>query len=316
MTIKKKIKFNVDKKRLCYIQPEGLFNDIKQHPINSWIDYNSEFKLHIIDDGRGKDETKEPVKIKAQVILDDNTLLGTFTFHNSAKYDGYCFFEFENKALYQSTCIIRGEKYNCEQYLTYVADVLNLWLNDFTELEVACDVNHNVVAKVRKLIKDSENYDMFVNGKRIESDDRIIENYIEIYHRTRKKLDRQPTLYFRKKKDGSPIIRIYNKSREINEVSKEKEYITQWDNFGHQDIYRIEINVRNEFYKDFSNNLRNDADYSHAWGDYNVQDALLSIEAYRAKVWQFFCDRGVYFRLKRDDRRTITLGDIAQGIAL
>lgn len=314
--IKKKIKFNVDKKRLCYQQPEGLFDQIKQHPINSWIDYNSEFKLHIIDDGRGKDETKEPIKIKAQVILDDNTLLGTFTFHNSAKYDGYCFFEFDNKALYQSTCIIRGDKYNCEQYLTYVADILNLWLNDFTELEVACDVNHNVVAKVRKLIKDSENYDMFVNGKRLESDDRIIENYIEIYHRTRKKLDRQPTLYFRKKKDGSPIIRIYNKSREIKEASTEKDYITKWNDFGHQDIYRIEVNVKNEFYKDFSNSLRTSINFSHAWGDYNVQDALLGTEAFKALLWSFYCDRGVYFRLKRDDRRIITLTDIAQGMAI
>lgn len=316
MSIRKKIKFNIDKKRLCYRQPEGLFNQIKQHPINSWIDYNSEFKLHIIDDGRGNND-KEPIKIKAQVIVsDDNTLLGDFTFHNSAKYDGLCFFTFANKALYQSTCIMRGEKYNCQQYMTYIADVLNLELNDFTEVEIACDINHNVVTKVRKLIKDSENYDMFVNGKRIDSDNRIIENYIEIYHRTRKKLDRQPTLYFKQKKDGSPILRIYNKTREIIEASQEKEYITEWDGFGSQDIYRIEVNVKNEFYKGFADSLRTSSNFSNAWGDINVQDALFDLEGYRAKVWQFFCDRMVYFRQKSGDKQVITLGDIAKGSAI
>ena len=317
MSIKKKIKFNIDKKRLCYRQPEGLFNQIKQHFINSWIDYNSEFKLHIIDDGRGKDETKEPIKIKAQVIVsDDNILLGTFTFHNSAKYDGLCFFEFANRALYQSTCIMRGEKYNCEQYLTYIADVLELELNNFTELEIACDINHNVVAKVRKLIKDYQNYDMFVNGKRIMSEDRTIENYGEYFSRTRKKLNKQPTLYFTQKKEGSPILRIYNKTREINEASQEKEYITEWDGFGSQPIYRIEVNVKNEPYKSFANSLQSSGDFSNAWGDINVQDALLSVERYKASLWTYFCDRMVYFRAKSGDKQIITLGDIAKGSAI
>ena len=200
--------------------------------------------------------------------------------------------------------------------MTYIADVLELDLNDFTELEIACDVNHNVVAKVRKLIKDYKNYDMFVNGNRITDENRIIENYGEYFSRSRKKLSKQPTLYFTKKKKGSPILRIYNKTREINEVSKEKEYITQWDGFGNQDIYRIEINVRNEFYKDFADSIRSDEDYSHAWGDINTQDTLLGIEAFRSKIWQFFCDRGVYFRKKRGDRTVITLTDIAHGIAI
>lgn len=314
MAIKKKIKYNIDKKRLCYRQPEGLFDQIKQHPINSWIEYDS-FSLHIIDDGRGNSD-KEPVKIKAQVVLSDNTLLGDFVFHNSAKYDGYCFFTFANKALYQISCKIHGETYNCQQYLTYIADVLEMDLNDFTEVEIACDVNHNVVAKVRKLIKDYENYDMFVNGKRITDENRIIENYGEYFSRSRKKLSKQPTLYFTQKKEGSPILRIYNKTREINEASMEKEYITQWDEFGSQSIYRIEVNVRNEFYKDFANSLRNDADYPHAWGEINVQDALFDLERYRAKVWQFFCDRMVYFRAKWGDKQVITLTDIAQGMAI
>lgn len=313
--IKKKIKYNIDKKRLCYRQPEGLFDQMKQHPINSWIDYNSEFKLHIIDDGRGNND-KEPVKIKAQVILSDNTLLGSLTFHNSAKYDGLCFFEFSNRALYLNTCIIRGEKYNCQQYMTYVADVLELGLNNFTEVEIACDINHNVVAKVRKLIKDYQNYDMFVNGKRIISEDRTIENYGEYFSRTRKKLNKQPTLYFTKKKEGSPTLRIYNKSREINEASQEKKYITEWDGFGSQNIYRIEVAIKSEFYKAFADSLQSSDSFSNAWDDINVQDALFDLERYRAKVWQFFSDRMVYFRAKWGDKQVITLTDIANGAAI
>ena len=39
MAVKKKINFNVDKLRLSFIQPSGLFEKLSQFPTNKYLDY-------------------------------------------------------------------------------------------------------------------------------------------------------------------------------------------------------------------------------------------------------------------------------------
>ena len=312
--LKKKTKLNVDKKRLCFNQPKELFEELKQYPKESYINYD-DFQLYIFDDGR-VDEEEEPRKIKAVVILPDKSSLGAFTF-TGYKIKGkiYCYFDFENRALYKvENRDIQGNKYNGEAYLPYIANILGLRLNNYTEIEIALDVNHNVIAKIRKLIKDHENYDMFLNGKKITDNDRKIEGYLEIYERSRNKLDKYPTLFFKQKKSGSPTIRVYNKTKEI--AASGKEYISEWDEFGRQDIYRIEVNVKNEYYKDFAKSLQDDIRYNAIAGEIEGQDSLLLSDEYKHTIWQYFALRMVYFRSKRGNRDIITLEDIAEGEAL
>ena len=69
MAVKRRIRYNIDKLRECYIQPEGLFEQLKQYPKNTYVDYEG-FRLYIIDDGRGENEN-EPIKIKANVFVDN-----------------------------------------------------------------------------------------------------------------------------------------------------------------------------------------------------------------------------------------------------
>lgn len=312
MAVKKKCLFNIDKKKQCYQQPSELFTYLSQFATDKYIDFEG-FKLHIIDDGRSEISEKEPIKIKANVLLKDGTLLGDFVFHNSALYDGRCFFSFANSSLYDLTSYLHGEKYNHQSDIEYIADVLGLGLNNYTEIEVAADVNFNVIAKLLKLIKDYPNFDMFVNGKRIEDENRHIENFGEYYGRSRAKRDKYPTLYFSQSKSDGLALRIYDKTREILEENPQKQYIIDWNDFGYQKICRLELTIRNEQFKKWLEHVRTgDAGVLREWGDFERSEGLLMLQAYKCPLWEFQANRLVYFRHKATNE-VITLLDIILG---
>lgn len=249
--IKRKWKLNIDKLKLCYLQPQHLWEYLQNFKTNDFIYYDC-FSLQVIDDGRGnEDDTndKPRTKIKANVILDDGVLLGKFEFNNSAKYNGKCFFVFDNKALYSVANVYNGEKYNYLTSIDYIEQHLNLTKNNITTVEIAMDMNFNIVNTIQKLIKDFQNYTMYVNGNIINDESRKIENYGEYFQRSRKKRERYPTIYLTQSKENSPSIKMYNKQVEINEESG-KEYIKQWNDM-HGTMYRCEITVKNEDFKKF-----------------------------------------------------------------
>ena len=317
MAVKKRINFNIDKLKQCYNQPEGFFDEISQYPTNKYLTYDY-FTLHIIDDGRGENSDKQPIMVKANVILPDGTLLGNFVFHHSAQYDGRCFFTFANAALYETTNIVCGEKYNHQSELDFIASTLGLTINNFTTIELAADVNFNVIAKVMKLIKDFQNYDMIVNGKRITDENRHIDNYGEYYGRSRAKRDRYPTLYFSQAKSDGLELKIYDKTKEINEENSHKKYIEEWNEFGEQKIYRLELTIKNEQFKKWLEYVRENAPTSDhllaEWGDFELAEGLLMLRAYKCPLWQFGADRLVYFRSKATND-VVSLLDIALGAA-
>lgn len=308
MAVKRRVKYNIDKLRECYIQPEGLFEQLMQYSKNNYIDYEN-FRLHIIDDGRGDNSDKQPMKIKANVLLADGTFLGDFVFHSSMHYDGRCFFSFANSALYSQTNIMHGQKFNHQVDIDYIATILGLKLNNHTEIEVAADVNYNIIAKVQKLVKDYHNYDMIVNGKRIIDENRKIEGFGEYYGRSRAKRDKYPTLYFSQAKSDGLVLKVYDKSREIKEGNPQKEYVEAWNEFGNQKIYRLELKIKNEQFKkwlDYACGLLTE------WGDFERSQGLLALEAYKSPLWQFGVNRLVYFR-HRATHKVITLFDIING---
>jgi hypothetical protein len=312
MAVKKRIKFNVDKKRQCYIQPDGLFDELAQYSVNKYIDYY-DFKLQIIDDGRGENNDKQPIKIKANVILNDGTLLGEFAFNNSAQYDGRCFFSFNNAALYEKTSIVRGEKFNRQTDIVYIADVLGLELNNYTEMELAADVNFNVIAKVQKLVTDYENFDMIVNGKKVDDEKRKIDGFCEIYGRSRVKRDKYPTIYFKQANSDGLQLKIYDKSKEIKEENPTKKYIEEWNEFGTAKVFRLELTIRNEQYKKWLDAVRSgEAGVLTDWGYFEASEGLLTMQAYKCPLWNFNANRLVYWR-HRATNEVVTLLDIALG---
>lgn len=331
MSRKMKIKFNLDKIKFSYIQPNGLFEELSQYNVNKYLDYE-DFTLHIIDNGRIEGSEKNPTKLLTNVILADGTLLGTFTFNNSAKYDGLCFFKFANSALYKCEGYNYDGKYNCQTYISYVADALNLKLNSFTEIELAIDVNYNPIPRIRKLIKDHEHYEMIYNGKRIIDEERKIDNYGEFYSRSRRKIDRTPTLYFSQRKSDGLHAKIYDKTKEIEEESLAKTYVEEWNDFNRQNIYRIELTISWEQFKKWLQHINSpDSPFPCEWKQFlsvgegdNISPSendkeylehsqyFLLLESYRCQLWQFCADRLMYFR-NRKTNEIVSLLDIALG---
>ena len=312
MAVKKRLNFNIDREKQCYKQPAELFDELSEYSNDKYLDYG-DFKLHIVDDGRSENNDKPPIRIKANVILSDGTLLGDFVFHSSAQFDGKCFFTFNNAALYDQTNFVHGEKYNHQSDIEYIAGALGLELNNYTEIEVAADVNFNVIAKVQKLIKDYQNFDMIVNGRRITDENRHIEGFGEFYGRSRVKRDKYPTLYFSQAKNDGLQLKIYDKTREIKEENPQKEYIIDWNDFGEQKVYRLELTIRNEQFKKWLDYVRTgDAGVTREWGDFERSEGLLMLQAYKCPLWQFGADRLVYFR-HRATNEVVSLLDIILG---
>ena len=312
MAVKKRIKFNVDKLKECYKQPEGLFDELSQYPNNKYLEYDG-FKLHIIDNGRDENNDKPPIRIKANVLLDDGTFIGNFVFHASSQFDGKCFFTFSNAALYEQTSLVQGEKYNHQSDIQYISNVLGLELNNFTEIEVAADVNFNVIAKVQKLVRDYENFDMIVNGKRVTDEKRKIEGFGEYFSRSRVKRDKYPTLYFSQAKNDGLELKIYDKSKEIIEENPQKQYIIDWDKFGSNKVYRLELTIKNEQYKKWLEHVRTgDAGVMREWGDFERSEGLLMLQVYKCPLWHYNANRLVYWRHKTTNE-VVSLLDLALG---
>ena len=301
---KPKCNFNVDKLKICYKQPQQIWDFLAEYKTDDVI-YMDSFSIHIIDDGRGENSSKQPTKIIANILTDDRVLLGKFSFNNSAKYEGKCFFEFDNKALYTIFSMYMGEKYNYIGCMDFVASVLNLEINNITELEIACDINFNPLPRIYKLIKSYEDYDMIYNGKKVADHTKILEGVGEFYGRNRVKKLRYPTLYLSQQKEQSPSIKIYDKRAEIKDNSKQ--YIEDWNENYNGTLYRVEVNVKNEDIKKF---LQLAGQHNEQWGDIQAFLMMLGSEEYRYSIWEHICDRIVYFRAKSGDKEVIRLHSI------
>lgn len=302
---KAKVNYNVDKLKICYKQPQDLWDYLSTFNTGDKVLFDS-FTLLITDNGKREESEKESVKIKAEVITDDGVLLGEFVFNNSAKYEGKCFFEFENRALYTTFQKYMGDKYNYICCADYVAQVLNLEINNITTIEVSADLNFNPLPRLYKLIKDHENYDMVYNGKVVDDYTKILDGVGEFFGRSRVKKNRYPTLYLSQKKEDSPSIKIYDKRAEIEDNSKH--YISDWNDNLNGTMYRVEVSVKNEDIKKF---LALAEEVQENYGCLGMFLTNLGDERYKLLLWDYICDRIVYFRAKSGDREVITLHEIA-----
>lgn len=299
-----KYNFNVDKLRICYKQPQQLFDRLRGYNNGDYINFEG-FSLVITDSGRCVESTKEPSKIKANVILEDGTLMGEFSFNNSAKYEGKCFFSVDNHALYKESGRNERGKYSYMVHLDWIEQYLHLYKNNLTECEIALDLNFNPLPQLQRLLRDTANYDMIVSGKKVADDERIA-GYGEYFVRTRTKRKRHPTIYLSQKKADSPSIKIYDKATEINEESG-KDYISEWNGFNSNTMWRLEVTVKNEDFKAFQERISTNIE---EWGNIESVVVLLGMEQFKALLWVYITDRLIYFRNKHTDE-VISLLDIA-----
>ena len=339
MPIKRRARINIDKMRVSLSQPKDLFGNLnkyiqeqkekkkgvkadKKMVVVSFAD----FDLLIKDDGTSQHSDKPSIKIIADVILTDGSVLGEFTFNNSAKYDGLCFFTFSNAALYSGQNTLYGDGQTTWQtYLMEVANTLGLTVNTQTEVELAIDVNFNPIPHLRSLIKDVEHYDMIYNNKCVVDPDRTLDNYGEYFGRSRRRLHKYPTLYFSQKDREGLSLKCYDKSREIAEESL-KQYIKVYDDFGDKrKIFRFEFTVKWKQFQRWLENIEIDDSMPSEWRKANGESdtdhlersqSLLMTDAYKCALWQFCADRLLYFRHKMTKEFVSLFDIVAEGTDL
>lgn len=305
MSKKHKSTYNVDKLKICYRQHSGetfgyladcLNLNAEKSEINNAID-RGDYCLNLIDHSNNEEEATA-ITISTTFYMDgERHKLGTFDLKKGSQY---CFFTFENKALYTPLIYVNGNKYNCVNFVEYISDDLGLIFNNITTVEVAKDSTRNYVTTVQKFIRDFTNYEMFLNGNIVRDENRILPHFKKMYSSSRKKMSRTPTLYF-DQSDG-PSLKVYDKRKEMEEEERAKlGYIPEWLNFGgNAPIYRAEVTFKNRDIREYMAKIG-------IVGE-EAMSIVTSTEK-MAEMWKYGADRLLFFR-DRASGETISLADL------
>lgn len=315
---KRKCHFNIDTLKISYKQPKGLFDTLSGYCVKDKIPMDG-FSIQITDGTKAaEDEAEEieiPDKISANVIL-YNREIASVVFYKT-KYDGLCFLTVYNRALYTN----EDKSVPYSKLLSDISRItksMGLVINSITQLDIAADANFNVVSQIRRLIKNYDDYDMFVNAKKVREPNRIIEDYAEYFTRTRKRLKRTPTIYVKQARPDGIQIRAYNKSEEIEDNKREKDYIKDWDDFGTANIYRLEASIKWRELKKFFDWIDTLGHIPPEWQKHETETStgytdrflhLIQFEDMRVLLWQFANDKVISFR-SRSTKAPITMIDL------
>lgn len=209
-----KICYRVSADTFSYIAISCNLNAADKDAINNTID-RSDYRLNLADHSSNENEVTA-ITLSVTFEMDgERHKLGVFDIKKEAKY---CFFSFENRILYTPFIYVNGNKYNCANFISYIADDLGLEFNNITTLEIARDSTRNYVTAIQKFIRNHTDYEMFVNGHIVKDENRTIPHYRKMYSSSRKKMSRTPTLYF-DQSDG-PSLKVYDKRKEMEEEER------------------------------------------------------------------------------------------------
>jgi len=300
ITMKIKSRINCDKLYISY-QPDKKLATLLGELEIGVIKHFNDFQLRVIE----KNE-----RICAELLCGEY-YLGIFTFNDNA-----IVFEYDNKALYSAIggdC--KGQKYNLQSVFEAISEELGLIPSGIRKLELAADVNK--CPQLRALISDWKNYDMIYNGKKIE-DDEAIPYYKEVFGRTRKALERNPTVYFGQARKDGIKFKLYDKQREINKVSN-KDYITEFNEFNAGGIYRLEVTIVNKQWKEWLDKLKTGHGNYSIWPNETESEYigrniyyLATDYDYQCALFDWLASRVLYFRVKKT-KEEITLLDLCGG---
>ena len=305
---------SVDKLRVCLNITDQCYDYLKSHytrydELNSYrILEEDDFHLIFIEE-----DEQSMIAVLNVRDVDGFFRLGTFSFNSTDKYKGKAFFSFDNGALYRIYVRLNdGERHNHICDFLYVCDFYGLEFNNITEIEIAFDSTYNYVSKIRRMIKDIDRYDLYLNGKKVNNDE-TLDGYGEYYTRNRIKLSKLPTLYFSQSKETDMKMRIYDKAKELQENSPHKiERLKEWLGWDCTDkLYRVEVVLHNSNIRDFCD--RYGERLYNEFGKHSNVLSLLGHSDFRLAIFLDSTDRMIYFR-NRATREKISLVDVAPGI--
>lgn len=247
--MKTKTALNIDYLKLCYRQPENLFQKLAS--TQGDIVHRFCYDLLLIE--------RDELRIIAKVLICDTVgqwSLGTLTLNNGSTFGGKAFFEYENRALYEVFSRLPEQRpSNFIDLMEHVADDLGLEYNNCTRIDIALDTTLNVLARLRKRIRDVEGLDMFLCRHKVTDPDMKLDGYGEFYASSRRRLLKRPEIILGQVKGEGTRLKIYDKSRELKESRPDKtaryfNWLGEGWNQEKDHIFRVEVSIRNEDLKD------------------------------------------------------------------
>lgn len=139
---------------------------------------------------------------------------------------------YENQALYNTMFV--AIRYHLE-------DVLGLEFKQVSKIDIAVDFNFCIIRRFYLLYKNSK-YDLIINGKKVEGVEQKVADVLHITGNTSRKRPMANPMPVVKNSGGSLSLKLYNKTREIEEESH-KDYITNAVGFSR--MYRFEVSCGN-----------------------------------------------------------------------
>jgi hypothetical protein len=243
--MKTKSAINIDYLKICYRQPEGLFNEIASTQDDLLL--RSGYNLLRVE--------QDELRIVLKVLIPDSEgpwTLGTLTLNNGTSFQGRAFFAYDNRALYEVLSWLPGQRpSNHIVLMDFIAEDLGLQYNNCTRIDIALDTTVNILARLRKRIRNVEELDMYLCRHKVNDPDGKLDGYGEYYASTRKRLLRRPEIIIGQAKDEGTKLKMYDKSRELQEgrPDKAERYFCwlgkDW-NSDKDHIYRVEVSIRNE----------------------------------------------------------------------
>lgn len=246
----KGVKFNfvLDKLTLCYTTNEDNYRKISEIIREDYDEFTIErcnikdskfkdcFKIRI------KEIDKKGVKYIDFAYLKLNLLIEKDNENNNK----YIWIYINNECLYTHLY----KDCNIIIYADYIADVLDLSLNNITNLDIALDTNINYAKRIKKAIFNKK-LDLIINGKLREVDE-VIDEILYVHTANRIKYT-NISIYIKQASKGGFELCIYNKNKEIEK--SQKGYIAEWNNID-KNHFRCEIRLKNEHIKKYLSTVK------------------------------------------------------------
>ena len=187
-----------------------------------------------------KNNGKSNYKVNFDIYLNNGLLFGKLYFGS---------YKFNRQKLY----ILIDNKILYSDYIYFISEIQNALDLEFINnsiLDIAYDVDYNIINKFYKLIKDKD-IDLIILNKKYGMDDEI-GSLLNLSVGTRRNIRKNKSFYIQNKDKGL-VLNGYDKLKEIEDNDNEKSYIKDYLNY--KSIFRLEVRTKHNLLVDTLNKI-------------------------------------------------------------
>lgn len=243
---------SIDKLTLCYRAKDEIIQKLNE--CNELIDSDDCFRLVRVPSDEALFANSFHVMIKfpysdGRKGFVERKFATLKTRLRSMEDTNYVWLYLENWVFYEIFVVSNSSKCNWLSCVDYVANELELSLNNITDLHIALDSTVNFAKKI-KHAQLNDAYELILNGKLRSNKKKILKEILYVQTGDQHRL-RTLTVYINPKKQDGLSLKIYDKKLELEKSNKG--YIPIWSGLEDKD-YRVELSVKNEHLREYYQN--------------------------------------------------------------